>query len=60
MKNVFDQLNDFATQMMTEVKKAAEQGEVPAKKLVRHIRSTEADLKRLIDFSSVNGHYCKN
>ncbi|MFP3893232.1 hypothetical protein U5N25_05900 [Exiguobacterium indicum] len=47
MKNVFDQLNDFATQMMTEVKKAAEQGEVPAKKLVRHIRSTEADLKEI-------------
>lgn len=47
MKNVFDQLNDFANQMMTEVKKAAEQGEVPAKKLVRHIRITESDLKEI-------------
>ena len=47
MKNVFDQLNDFASQMMTEVKKAADQGEAPAKKLVRHIRITESDLKEI-------------
>lgn len=47
MKNVFDQLNEFANQMMTEVKKAADQGEAPAKKLVRHIRTTESDLQEI-------------
>lgn len=44
MKNVFDQLNDFATQMMHEVKKAAEQNDTPAKKLVHYIRGTESDI----------------